>query len=503
MVPGPSPPGEHDVPRATLPAAPNGGPERLVRGWSGNHMRHYRRGVSVATESTPRRAATVAALAVLFLLVGIAAAPAGSAASEPAAASSFEWGPCPEQVPAEQAARVRCGTLTVPENRTEGSDSERTIQLPVAVVPSSSASPRPDPVVFPTSGGPGGGSLSSLWYFLYWADWATSERDVVLLEQRGDQLSQPTLNCPELDVEKLVVDGHFVTRSEARQAKRACHDRLIGEGIDLASYTSSATAADLQDLRDALGYDQWNLYGISYGSRVALTAMRDQPAGLRAVVLDGVYPPNGQQFHQAAGFSEALQAMLSACATDPSCQTSYPDLAESLATVLERTRESPIVAEVRTPRTRTPMRLEISDADVLSGLHQALYDNDTTRALPFVIDQLAQGNDEVIVPLAQQELGDDDYLTEGLQSTLNCAEEIAFYSDDPEPAADQWARAWAEVNPPPRCDDSELSSNSGLEDHGGGFTLVSAGGSSTVFSWPGPAGAWRTQATAVPSSSTS
>lgn len=129
----------------------------------------------------------------------------GPEASAAPAASTFGWGPCPEGVPAEFAAQVRCGVLTVPENRATGSG--RTIALPVAVVPSRSDAPQPDPVVFPTTGGPGAGSLSSLWYWLDYAEWARAERDIILIEQRGDRLATPSLDCPEAGIAHSVVDG--------------------------------------------------------------------------------------------------------------------------------------------------------------------------------------------------------------------------------------------------------------------------------------------------------
>jgi pimeloyl-ACP methyl ester carboxylesterase len=75
------------------------------------------------------------------------------------------------------------------------------------------------------------------------------------------------------------------------EAMLRCRDRLIQEGIDLSAYNSAASAADVNDLRIALGYDQVNLYGVSYGSRLALTVMRDYPGILRSVILDSTYPP--------------------------------------------------------------------------------------------------------------------------------------------------------------------------------------------------------------------
>ena len=113
--------------------------------------------------------------------------------------------------------------------------------------------------------------------------------DIILLDQRGTGFSVPSLDCPETDAYLQEDDSGYDSLLEAA---RACRDRLTLDGVDLAQYNSANSAADVADLRRALEIDEWNLYGVSYGTRLALTVMRDQPEGVRAVVLDSVYPPN-------------------------------------------------------------------------------------------------------------------------------------------------------------------------------------------------------------------
>jgi hypothetical protein len=76
------------------------------------------------------------------------------------AAPAYAPAPCQVEVPDDHVHRVRCGVLTVPERRGEGSDPGRTIKLPVVIIASRAATPAPDPVVVPTTGGPAGGTLS-------------------------------------------------------------------------------------------------------------------------------------------------------------------------------------------------------------------------------------------------------------------------------------------------------------------------------------------------------
>ena len=102
---------------------------------------------------------------------------------------------------------MTCGVLTVPERRTAEADPAKTLAAsgrrhrePVRRPPPTRSSSR-------RRGGPGGGALDSLWYFLDYADWARDDRDIILVEQRGDALAEPSLDCPELDTEHFVVDG--------------------------------------------------------------------------------------------------------------------------------------------------------------------------------------------------------------------------------------------------------------------------------------------------------
>jgi len=342
---------------------------------------------------------------------------------------------CPAEVPERYAERVTCGVLIVPERREADADPERTLRLPFAIVAARGERAAPDPLVFPTSGGPGAGSLSALWYFLDHADWATETRDVILLEQRGDQLAEPTLNCPELDTEHLIEDGALVSGAAARTrmhaGRLACHERLLADGVDLTAYTSAASAADLAELRSAFGYDQWNLYGVSYGARLALTTMRDHPAGLRSVILDGAYPPNVNRYEQTpAGFSGAIDALVSSCTADAVCRDHYPGLRATIAAMFERAEREPLTVSVKNPADRSPVQLTITDAELAGGLFDALYDPSIIRALPYLIDRLASGDADAALPLAQRSLDFRDWYTEGLELSIECAEEAPFNDDE-------------------------------------------------------------------------
>ncbi len=187
--------------------------------------------------------------------------------------------------------KTDCGYLFVPEDRTQ--PNSPLVQLAVAIVRSSSPNPAPDPVVF-LQGGPGAHSLDMLaglntiynnspFYDIL------SQRDLILFDQRGVGYSLPSLNCPEVDDQTYQDLSLNLSREEAQlhsvHSYQACHDRLVQDGKNLEAFTSAASAADVNDLLLALEYEKWNLLGVSYGTRLALTVMRDFPEGVRSVIL--------------------------------------------------------------------------------------------------------------------------------------------------------------------------------------------------------------------------
>jgi hypothetical protein len=238
---------------------------------------------------TARRVVAVASAAVLVSLAAtVASASAGATAR-------FVPGACPERrVPLEAREALknaRCGVLEVPENRTKSTSP--TIRLRVAIVPAVTSTPSPDPLVY-MAGGPGSAAIQHA-ALLVDAGF-NRDRDLIILAQRGTLHSEPTLACPEIDrfnARAVGLDHNAAsTRRQHVAATRACRRRLVAEGIDLAGYNTTENAADFADLRTALGIAEWNVFGVSYGTDLALSYMRDHPQGIRSVAIASVVPPS-------------------------------------------------------------------------------------------------------------------------------------------------------------------------------------------------------------------
>ena len=155
------------------------------------------------------------------------------------------------------------------------------------------------------------------------------------MAQRGARFSQPTLGCPEIDrVDVQTVGYKLLAESTGRllvDAARACRDRLINEGVDLSAYNSLESAADFDDLRRALKLEEWNLFGHSYGSDLALTIMREHPEGIRSAVIAGVTPPSEVGLAWTWDSArDGLDSFFAACEAQPSCRDRFPGLSDDI-----------------------------------------------------------------------------------------------------------------------------------------------------------------------------
>src|SRR5215216_5979054 len=282
------------------------------------------------------------------LVVAVAVVGRGSVAiAQPA--SQFTWGPCPETpAPLPALATARCGQLTVPEHRRR--PTGRTISLSVAIVPAASPQPQPDPIVW-LAGGPGDDAIIEIPWAL--AGDLNRDRDVIFMSQRGTFTAQPRLTCPEVDrFPAETLDQPFDAPETGRafaQATAECRRRLEALGVDLSAYHTIESANDLADLRLALGIDEWNVFGISYGTDYALTYMRMHPQGIRAVGLDGIFPPplaGGVAAWTSAG--EGLNAVFRACSAQTRCRERYGDIGATFRRLVEHFERHPRTVQVST-----------------------------------------------------------------------------------------------------------------------------------------------------------
>ncbi|MEM9463246.1 MAG: alpha/beta fold hydrolase [Myxococcota bacterium] len=244
----------------------------------------------------------------------------------------FELSDCRYPLPPE--AGVSCGLLTVPEDRDD--PEGRDIRLHVSIFESNSPQPQADPV-FILNGGPGASSLPVFALLLSpVGDLLREHRQLVYVDQRGTNWSEPALYCPEpLQIDASAGYAEYIAATA--ESMHACYQSLSAGDADLSSYDTLENAADLEDLRIALGYDRINLLGASYGTRLAMAYMREYPDAIRSVLLDSVLPPNVNPFHEGtASVRSALDALFAA----------YPEAEAQFDQVTAALREQAVVVTV-------------------------------------------------------------------------------------------------------------------------------------------------------------
>jgi len=256
---------------------------------------------------------------------------------------------------------AQCGVLEVPENRTLA-DSRR-IGIAVAVLPANTLNPRPDPL-FILAGGPGQ-AASQLGLFAAQLAGVRKDRDIVLVDPRGSGRSAP-LECAALKPQDSLALSLDINPVESAQA---CARELAARGVDARQYTTAAWVADLDAVRAAMGYRQINLWGGSYGTRVAQEYARRYPDRVRSMVLDGVAPPSMRiSLDVWPTRDAALSALIEACSAAAACRAAHPDLAATLASIQASLGSTGREVSYADPRTGEARSVRITFDHVLAAL---------------------------------------------------------------------------------------------------------------------------------------
>lgn len=316
------------------------------------------------------------------------------------------------------AIEARCGKLEVFENRQ--TNSGRKIALNIAVIPSVSAYPQPDPIVF-LAGGPGQAAVKLGQGAYQILHKARREREIVLLDQRGTGKSNP-LDCN--DKNKNLTLAEKLVDPDAPAQMQACLQKL-----DAAPehYTTPNAVADLDAVREALGYDKLNLFGISYGTRMALSYLRAYPQHVRSAMLDGV-APTALKLPLYAGRDtlSALQRTLDDCIKDTDCKKLAPDLQQDVLQISEALEKAPVKISLNHPATNESTELLMNQRIFASSLRSILYRVSYASMLPLTIGEAKKGNFTPLIAQTTAYSADlEDSMSLGMFMSVICAEDVA------------------------------------------------------------------------------
>jgi len=366
--------------------------------------------------------------------LGLAIAIAGLLLTNVAAAraATFQAAPCP--YPNSQGAT--CGYLITPLWHAHAHGP--TIKVAVAIYPPAGGLLHADPVFF-LGGGPGFPTLGSSDGIAALKIGLTG-RTVVELDQRGLAHSRPRLGCPDLTALQFVQPDIALAGSveeavlnyapgppleRALKAAEKCRARLTSEGVDVTAFNSEESADDIEDLRKALGYDRIDLFGTSYGTRLALVMLRLHPGHIRAAILDGVFPPQKGARSTGEKTVEAYRALFDYCAGLPACAAVHPHLEQQVIDVAKALDAAPVTITVVPQYVRGPpsVQARVTGDTFLAVLAYALaYEDGTT--LPDVVGRVAAGDFSQFSHLYGEQF--DTTSTYGMHYSVECGEDEDF-----------------------------------------------------------------------------
>ena len=350
----------------------------------------------------------------------------------------FEATPCPVEIPSgfvEDTGPngIECGFVTVPEFHANRAGNQ--IRLMVAVIHSSSPSPQADPL-FIGQGGPGGSTLELFVRLATLFGQILTERDVVLVEQRGTKYSEPALECPELlelGLEYISVDNSTDEMAERQiNAYQSCFDRHIAEGVNLSAFNSVENAADMIAVADALGYEQINFYGVSYGTMLGQHLLRDFESRLRSIIFDAVVPLERSfipDILQSA--TNARAALFTACEADSFCNETFPELEATFWQTYDELNANPVTVPVTDPDTGIAYDAYLDGNVFAATIRLLLYSSEILPGVPAFIDAAATGDYdwfERLYPALAIDATRD--MAQGMYATVMCAEDADFSVDD-------------------------------------------------------------------------
>lgn len=397
-----------------------------------------------------RKALKFAVAAAFVAVVGVhewtkSRAPKGAAESRQGAAivqksgergftlGSLAFAPC-ELAQRNSAATTAafCAPFQVPENwdRPDG----RKIDLHLAIVRGEASAAARDLVVL-LAGGPGQAATEAYPRVAGAFAPLLRQRNLVLMDQRGTGASH-ALDCKQELDDDDAASAQAVDIAKIRANTQACLAE-VSKNADPAQYTTSAAVRDLEALRQALGAPQFDLVGVSYGTRVAQQYLMRHPDGVRSIVLDSPVPNEqvlGSEF--ARNLDDSLKAQFAACAKEPVCAKAFGDPYASLYRLRDQLAAKPEEVSLRDPRTYAVEKKPLGALRLAGLVRMFAYSPETAALLPLVVDRALHGDYAPLVGQSEFIAGEMSDLAEsGMQLSVVCAEDADQLADRPQDAA--------------------------------------------------------------------
>ncbi|MBX2824176.1 MAG: alpha/beta hydrolase [Gammaproteobacteria bacterium] len=317
------------------------------------------------------------------------------------------------------ALAAECTTVSLPEN--PDTPNGRRIELKVARLPALGNQPAADPLTF-LAGGPGQAASEAFVTAQSAFTKIRQHRDIYLVDQRGTGGSN-ALHCEKS------AEQNDATDFDPEAIEKSSRDCLDALPTDPRWYTTSVAVQDLELVRRTLGLKLWNIYGVSYGTRVALHYLRRHPEHVRAVILDAVVPPTvSLGANLALDAERAFSLMLDRCRTDTDCQQRFPELGERTRELLAELREQPRKITFENLKSGQLESINFTADHLALTLRMMSYISHGTALLPTMLHD-AYANDN-LAPLARQASLQSSQLNtsiaHGMHHAVTCTEDIPY-----------------------------------------------------------------------------
>ena len=290
------------------------------------------------------------------------------------------------------AEPLLCGTFTTFENRE--SQEGRTIPIRVVVVPAQSERLTSSAWI-EHPGGPRYSTVGTAHYFAAggWLESFRRTRDVVLVDVRGLHESG-ALFCDALKYPR------YLERYYPPERVAACREEL-DKKADLRQYSTDNAIGDYEDIRQWLGYEQWDVGGWSFGSRFMLTYVHLHPTSIRSVSLLIPSILNFERpLHYAKFGQRAFDGLVAACKDEEACGRAFPTVETDLDTILARLEDDPLRVDVKNPNSGESTSRSVTRDIFAEEIWASLLDNAVARQLPYVMHHAARGNFDPFLDLA-------------------------------------------------------------------------------------------------------
>ncbi len=334
-------------------------------------------------------------------------------------ANAVEWQTC--RIGADNSPKIKahCAQFAVPENR---ENPGRMIELNMAMIKSPSSKKESDPVLM-LAGGPGQAAVESYQGVSHAFQKILKNRDVILVDQRGTGESN-ILKCEfsqELQ-EQMLKDPSIITE----QVKK-CNDNL---NADSRYYTTTESIKDLEAVRKELNIEKWNLLGISYGTRKALTYVKLYPNAIRSVILDGVVPQQEPlaQSHEK-NLVNALRKQFEQCQKQPACDEAFGDLEQQMWQLLEKVEQEKPTIRLQNFTTGEYEEVTLTKDLVAVAIRLFAYAPETMSLLPLMISKANNGQLETIASQASMIASAMSGSLSNVELSIICGEDLPFYKD--------------------------------------------------------------------------